>query len=530
VLKVVAGVLGIGLDDLVQRENLRRQRRLATIAAGALVGMLIAIALAVVAVQARDAARDQRREAEGLIGFMLGDLKDKLEPIGKLDALDGVGARVLAYYQKQGTSDLPDSALLQRSRALSLMGEVADARGDLDTASALYKEAAEGTAEAVRRSPNDPQRLFEHAQNEFYLAEIASRRGRLDVAEAAFREYKRLADRMVAVEPNNMKWRMEAEDAEGNLAAVVYQQRRYAESAALWAETLRTIEALAIADPNNSEYQKSLLEALAWYADAEFAAAHFANAAALRERQVKMLTQLEAKTGDVSYIQKLIPAERSLGNIYASQGRTELALRHVRAAVAHGDRLIPIEPSNKRWLEYSAKAKLNLADLLLATRNDQEARQVSEAGCAAVDQLLRTDRTVPEWRAARRDCLLLRAQLELASGSKAAALGIATQAVDIAKSLKSADSIADRYSLAKAIRVLGDAREAGGDGTAARSAWQTAIRIMPTGVEERPIETSDRIQLLLRLGRVGEAEQSISKLSAVGYRYPSFSTRPRRSS
>ena len=32
---------------------------------------------------------------------MLGDLKDKLEPIGKLDALDGVGSRVLAYYRRQ---------------------------------------------------------------------------------------------------------------------------------------------------------------------------------------------------------------------------------------------------------------------------------------------------------------------------------------------------------------------------------------------------------------------------------------------
>ena len=68
--------------------------------------MAVTSRLAITAIQARDAARDQRREAEGLIGFMLGDLKDKLEPIGKLDALDGVGARVLAYYQKLDTSEL----------------------------------------------------------------------------------------------------------------------------------------------------------------------------------------------------------------------------------------------------------------------------------------------------------------------------------------------------------------------------------------------------------------------------------------
>ena len=111
--------------------------------------MAVTSTLAVIAIQSRDAARDQRREAEGLIGFMLGDLRDKLEPIGELDALDGVGSRVLAYYQKLGTTDLSDAALLQRSKALSLMAEVANLRGDSDGALRLYREAATGTEEAI---------------------------------------------------------------------------------------------------------------------------------------------------------------------------------------------------------------------------------------------------------------------------------------------------------------------------------------------------------------------------------------------
>src|SRR6185503_1693762 len=86
-LKLVAGMLGVGLDELVQRETTRRNRRLGLLAAASLAGMAVTSTLAITAIQARDAARDQRREAEGLIGFMLGDLKDKLEPIGRLDAL-----------------------------------------------------------------------------------------------------------------------------------------------------------------------------------------------------------------------------------------------------------------------------------------------------------------------------------------------------------------------------------------------------------------------------------------------------------
>src|SRR4051794_33928701 len=110
-LKLVAGMLGIGLDELVQRETTRRHRRMAWLAAASLGGMAVTSTLAVVAFESRNEAREQRREAEGLVAFMLGDLKDKLEPIGKLGALDGVGSKVLAYYHNQPIADLSDSAL-----------------------------------------------------------------------------------------------------------------------------------------------------------------------------------------------------------------------------------------------------------------------------------------------------------------------------------------------------------------------------------------------------------------------------------
>ncbi|MFL6772306.1 MAG: toll/interleukin-1 receptor domain-containing protein, partial [Sphingomicrobium sp.] len=120
-LKLVAGMLGVGLDELVQRETTRRQRQLAWLAAASLGGMAVTSTLSVAAFEARNEAREQRRQAEGLVGFMLGDLKDKLEPIGRLDALDSVGSRALAYYRHQDKGSLSDEALAQRAKALTLI-------------------------------------------------------------------------------------------------------------------------------------------------------------------------------------------------------------------------------------------------------------------------------------------------------------------------------------------------------------------------------------------------------------------------
>ena len=63
-LKLVAGMLGIGLDSLRQREQQRRHRRLAALAVASLVGMAITSGLAVTAYLARVEAEQQRNRAQ----------------------------------------------------------------------------------------------------------------------------------------------------------------------------------------------------------------------------------------------------------------------------------------------------------------------------------------------------------------------------------------------------------------------------------------------------------------------------------
>jgi tetratricopeptide (TPR) repeat protein len=62
--KLVAGLTGLRLDDLVQREAQRRARRLTWIASGASLGMLLTTGLAVYANQQRLVAVEQRKIAE----------------------------------------------------------------------------------------------------------------------------------------------------------------------------------------------------------------------------------------------------------------------------------------------------------------------------------------------------------------------------------------------------------------------------------------------------------------------------------
>ena len=521
-LKLIAGMLGVGLDDLVQRETTRRHRQLAWLAAGSLAGMAVTSTLAITAVQSRDAARDQRREAEGLVGFMLGDLKDKLEPIGRLDALDAVGSRALAYYQHQDKGSLSDESLAQRSKALTLMGEIATTRGDLSGALSRYQEALASTEEAVRRHPDDPQRVFDHAQNVYWVGYIAYQRGQFGPAAAQFREYKTLANRMVELAPDKKDYRLEQVYANNNLGAVLLDQRRYREMAQSFQASLGSAEALAAGDPRNVDYQKSVINILGWLADAHEYSGALEPALAERERQLRLLTDIQRiDPRDTETPRDIMTARRSIGRLLASRGDLAGALKESLAGVAISDSLFAIEPANTEWLQANASGRYDLADIQLAAGRTEDAAVTTRSYCDIADRLLARDSSVADWKSRfNAGCLELRARVALAQKSPQEAFDLAQRSLAAARL---SPSVVERGVLSfRAMYVGGNALAAVGRREESARWWRAALQSMPTSIELRPSEQGTLAALKLRLGDRAGANQLISSLAAIGYRYPAY--------
>ena len=294
---------------------------------------------------------------------------------------------VLAYYSKQDASDLSDDALVQRSQALNMMAEVAFNRGNLKEAQQLYRQAMAGTAEAVRRSPGDPERIFDHAQNVFYVGETARFAGRPAEAEAAWREYKRLADQMTALAPDNLKYRMELLYANEDVGISLYYQHRFAEADQLFEGAAGPMEKLASLYPANTTYHKEFATLLAWVADAQRSQGNFKAAIDARNRQIASLQQLLSAAADSSARAELIGAHEGLGLALADSGQSDRAIEELQSAVGEAEDLIPIEPRNAQWKGMAADARLALAATLLSIgRRDQAAQQAS-TGCTLTDAL-----------------------------------------------------------------------------------------------------------------------------------------------
>lgn len=518
-LKVAAGMLDVGLDDLIQRDQLRRQRKMTLIAAASILGMAFTTGLSVVAINARDAARDERREAEGLVGFLLGDLRGELEPIGRLDALDKVGARALAYYERQDKAELTDDQLAQRSKALTLLGQIATTRGDTDGALARYREALRSTAELVERAPGDPERLFDHAQNVFYVGEIARGRGQLDQAGAAYRTYQSLARRMVEADPTNPKWQMEALYARENIGIVLYLKRQYRDAATEFAAAVPAMRRLVANDPSNRDYESELSNILAWLGDARRDEGRLDLAIAAREAQIARLTRKIGASAqrDVQLVEHLQVAQQALALVQWDIGDTGRAVATYREALANTRSLLAVEPDNAVWQAGAATIQLALVEPLVTLGRRTEADQLNAAGCAAAQALRRRDPTAARARSLDTTCRMNGAIIALAAGRPVEAIESARQAVVAAGDERNSDAVRNRYVLARAFRLLGDAQRLGGDRAAAEAAWTAGLAAIPTVATERPREMADRLVLLERLGRRSEARSLAERLRDTGF-------------
>nr|MDQ3282038.1 serine/threonine protein kinase [Acidobacteriota bacterium] len=120
----------------------------------------------------RDAER-RRRQAEELVSFMVGDLRTKLEAVGRLDALDGAATRAVDYFASLDPSELSGDDLQKNALALAQVGEVRMDQGKLDAAARLFNESIRFASAAVARDPKRQEWQLALSNAEFWAGEAA---------------------------------------------------------------------------------------------------------------------------------------------------------------------------------------------------------------------------------------------------------------------------------------------------------------------------------------------------------------------
>jgi len=517
-LKIVAGMLGIGLDELVRRDQQRRQRRLVAVTAASLAAMAVMGVLAAEAFIARNEAQKQRAHAEGLIEFMLTDLRKKLEPSGRLNLMDGVGREALKYYEAQLPSSLDALSLSRRARALRLMGEISVQRGDLAAALASFQQASATTRELVNRAPKDGPTIFNHAQNVFWVGEIARERGGLADAEASFKQYRALADRLTALDPVNDDWRAEVGYADSALGVLLLSENRAAEASAAFQKTLDVEQTLAGRHPDELNRQIELGQGHAWLADALKAQGRLADARRHRESELAIYQAALVKDPNLRQAKySSIVSLQTLGHLASLRGDSDGALATLNDCASRAEALLETDRENMDLTALVASVQFDLGEALLAAGRRDAARAAQQRGGALIATALAHDGAVQSWRNHRDHGALLEAAIAAQSGQTAQSLRSDQAVLGRLEDDKSADYAPYRLWLLERARLqTGDDLAASGRPQEAIDEWSAIVQSL-----SKPIETYEPDLLLVlraadqRLGRTQDASVVAARLAAL---------------
>ena len=161
--------------------------------------------------KAREVATLAQGQAEGLINYMLFDLRDKLEPIGRLDLLDGVAKRAGEYFEKLPSENVSTDSERNRATALMNQGDVQKDFGNLTVALDLYQKALEISERLAQQDPANAQWQSDLAVSHTRIGDVRQAQGDLPGALAAYQTDLAIAERLAQQDPTNAQWQRDLE-------------------------------------------------------------------------------------------------------------------------------------------------------------------------------------------------------------------------------------------------------------------------------------------------------------------------------
>lgn len=521
VLRLVAGLLGVGFDDLRQRELQRRHRRMTWIAVGATAGMALMLGLAAVAWIMRSDAQRRQDNSEELMAAVLNDMTVRLEKADKLDTLEEAVARMTAYFKKIDPRDLTDVTLTQQAKANTQIGQIRVSQMRYPEAEVAFSEAFKRLAALVERHPEDGTMLFERAQAEFWIGNVRYKQGYFVPAAEWLGKYRDTAVALSALNPNHLPWQREAVSSHHNLAVLDLERGDLAAARGGFLGERLLLETMVARSPDELSLQFSLANADSYLASTAERSGDYGEANQRFARQIALLESL------ITSDPKNTRWRRRLGDAIALQsdllfisGRRTEALAARKQATHVFTTLAAQDPVNRDLQSASVNARIKEAFLLRASGGELEATAIVRecrpfleklAASAATDRVV-TATLAAAWR--------LEAQLRDAA-AEPGAVDAAARAIAIGQSLVEQDRAGDNHrgELAYACVTAGIIAQRGGDSVEARRHWQAALdAVQDRGMASRQWRLLDPgARALSLLGRTAEAHEILVRLKEIGY-------------
>ncbi|MBL0215762.1 MAG: protein kinase [Myxococcales bacterium] len=395
----------VGAHRYSLRQLLRRwARRHRTALVASVTAAAVVLAIGVVAlrriVAAEALAQDERsralahqKDAEELMQFMLGDLRDRLKQVGKLDLLDAVARRASRYYDARGDTGSDEDAYLAAVARIGV-GQVLAARGQLPAALTEFRTSQLSLDKLAASHPEVVKYRLEELRASDELRGIEMAQGDLSAARAGFGEMLARAEPLLAANPTSADVIHAVFLIRSEIAQITEKRGDLAAALAEYRTTLDLANRHAkLAD--SAAGQKDLLNAHAHVGrlldlannDLVGAIAEYRIALAIGERQSAEDPKNPRWLRDVAL------SHDEVGMLLREQKDLPGALAEFQAARVAADRAVAVDPTNIDSLTVRATVGEKVGIALLEQHDLPSARAAFEACNSVYGDLLTVDAT-----------------------------------------------------------------------------------------------------------------------------------------
>jgi hypothetical protein len=434
---------------------------------------------------ARAAAVTQRDAAERLVAFAIGTLRERLEGLGKLDLLAGIGGEVLAYYRTLApVAEADAGALVRRGTALAALAGVEGDRRKHADAEALARAAVEAFEAAAGRDPEDAEAALHRVRARAELAATLLRAAQPASALVEAEHADALGCALVAAAPRDPRAWIAAAYARAVFANVRDAQGDVAGAGSLGARARAWLARVAT-DGLGAEWHDRLaatygnLGNLAVDTDKRAAAAAYRAYIALRRQRLAEQPDHAGRLDMLAYgLQQLAQAE---------DGPNDAIVAAYREAIAIRRQLIQREPQNLQWQWRHVLALTNACNFEGRWRLADAAADCAEARAVAEHIAAERPGDPPAQLALARVLRVVGRQQHAAhQGELAAASLRAAIAIDRREAARAPGGSAGRNALGPDLRVLGRVELALGHLEAARTAIEEAVAVQQQLLADAP--------------------------------------------
>ena len=406
-MMLIAGLLGVGLDELLQRDHHRRARRLAAITATTTLLALVMAGLMIFAFMAQAEAERRRADAENLISFMLGDLREDLHAIHRLDLYNSVSEKAMEYFRSHDAKDAREEVLAQRAQALIQIGESRLDQADMKGALKAFEESFEINKSLVSKNPSRVDWNIALAESHFYIGKVHWQRHEFDKAATKFEQQLSIVDALADVEPDNSERLSQRGYAWTNYGRVLELDGQYEEALKAYDKVMEIFERLESVHPNDADSHlevgfahNNLGKLKMSFGLLEAAEHHFREDLAIKRRVVNENPNHNLWRGYLASSYTWLGRVLNLrGSLTDSSNQGEAALRIL-------DALIEIDPTMTPHRQRRSKVQTLLATNCRLQQKPECAASHISAALADLNQLTRVNPDNAQWQRDLSDCRL----------------------------------------------------------------------------------------------------------------------------